>query len=145
MQSSAALPRASFGTNGPTTPCSRRPLFMRCTCGSSTNGRSIGRIERISLVSLRRSCAGSWSRSEEHTSELQSLRHIVCRLLLEKKDKLIAIVRRDRVLSIVTHINAPCIFADPHRLYDLVLTGIDDTHHPQIAIGCGQLTPDVRH
>src|SRR5262245_64272688 len=26
-------------------------------------------------------------RSEEHTSELQSLRHIVCRLLLEKKKK----------------------------------------------------------
>src|SRR5437899_5510842 len=25
------------------------------------------------------------SRSEEHTSELQSLRHLVCRLLLEKK------------------------------------------------------------
>src|SRR5437899_9242183 len=28
----------------------------------------------------------SW-RSEEHTSELQSLRHLVCRLLLEKKKK----------------------------------------------------------
>src|SRR5437899_8330568 len=27
-------------------------------------------------------------RSEEHTSELQSLRHIVCRLLLEKKKQL---------------------------------------------------------
>src|SRR5262245_59698104 len=26
-----------------------------------------------------------WTRSEEHTSELQSLRHLVCRLLLEKK------------------------------------------------------------
>src|SRR5262245_64040201 len=26
-------------------------------------------------------------RSEEHTSELQSLRHLVCRLLLEKKRK----------------------------------------------------------
>src|SRR5437899_7089298 len=26
-------------------------------------------------------------RSEEHTSELQSLRHLVCRLLLEKKNK----------------------------------------------------------
>src|SRR5262245_62646560 len=26
-------------------------------------------------------------RSEEHTSELQSLRHLVCRLLLEKKKK----------------------------------------------------------
>src|SRR5436853_4392843 len=28
-----------------------------------------------------------FSRSEEHTSELQSLRHLVCRLLLEKKNK----------------------------------------------------------
>src|SRR5947199_6256127 len=27
------------------------------------------------------------ARSEEHTSELQSLRHLVCRLLLEKKKK----------------------------------------------------------
>src|SRR5262245_62872090 len=27
-------------------------------------------------------------RSEEHTSELQSLRHLVCRLLLEKKNEL---------------------------------------------------------
>src|SRR5258705_12888151 len=30
-------------------------------------------------------CAAA--RSEEHTSELQSLRHLVCRLLLEKKKK----------------------------------------------------------
>src|SRR5205814_10576888 len=30
--------------------------------------------------------AGSGARSEEHTSELQSLRHLVCRLLLEKKN-----------------------------------------------------------
>src|SRR5947199_7427821 len=29
----------------------------------------------------------SSQRSEEHTSELQSLRHLVCRLLLEKKKK----------------------------------------------------------
>src|SRR5262245_66560982 len=28
------------------------------------------------------------NRSEEHTSELQSLRHIVCRLLLEKKNSI---------------------------------------------------------
>src|SRR5262245_63150820 len=28
---------------------------------------------------------GGFPRSEEHTSELQSLRHLVCRLLLEKK------------------------------------------------------------
>src|SRR5262245_52609026 len=36
---------------------------------------------------------GSNSRSEEHTSELQSLRHLVCRLLLEKKKKKIEIAR----------------------------------------------------
>src|SRR5258705_5797887 len=32
-------------------------------------------------------------RSEEHTSELQSLRHLVCRLLLEKKKKYINVTR----------------------------------------------------
>src|SRR5205814_9809305 len=31
-------------------------------------------------------CVGDRFRSEEHTSELQSLRHLVCRLLLEKKN-----------------------------------------------------------
>src|SRR5205814_10156098 len=31
--------------------------------------------------------ARRYGRSEEHTSELQSLRHLVCRLLLEKKKK----------------------------------------------------------
>src|SRR5262245_64629907 len=31
------------------------------------------------------STCGVQRRSEEHTSELQSLRHLVCRLLLEKK------------------------------------------------------------
>src|SRR5262245_65224829 len=30
---------------------------------------------------------GHSERSEEHTSELQSLRHLVCRLLLEKKNE----------------------------------------------------------
>src|SRR5262245_62394181 len=36
--------------------------------------------------SAQRDHAGQ-ARSEEHTSELQSLRHLVCRLLLEKKKK----------------------------------------------------------
>src|SRR5437016_7659838 len=31
--------------------------------------------------------ASIWLRSEEHTSELQSLTNLVCRLLLEKKNK----------------------------------------------------------
>src|SRR5471030_3534602 len=36
-------------------------------------------------------CERARWRSEEHTSELQSLRHLVCRLLLEKKKKGLAI------------------------------------------------------
>src|SRR5947199_3759649 len=35
----------------------------------------------------RYAAAAAQARSEEHTSELQSLRHLVCRLLLEKKKK----------------------------------------------------------
>src|SRR5262245_63607958 len=41
----------------------------------------------------------SWrtvTRSEEHTSELQSLRHLVCRLLLEKKKK-----KKEKTLIII--------------------------------------------
>src|SRR5437899_4115566 len=40
------------------------------------------------LISKRKRCERKpRNRSEEHTSELQSLRHLVCRLLLEKKKK----------------------------------------------------------
>src|SRR5438045_9143920 len=40
------------------------------------------------LADQRARRAGNFTvRSEEHTSELQSLRHLVCRLLLEKKKK----------------------------------------------------------
>src|SRR3989442_8679530 len=35
-----------------------------------------------------------WYRSEEHTSELQSRPHLVCRLLLEKKNQALARARR---------------------------------------------------
>src|ERR1035438_10634476 len=37
------------------------------------------------------------TRSEEHTSELQSLRHLVCRLLLEKKKYTIIIYTHRRI------------------------------------------------
>src|SRR5437899_10258599 len=37
-----------------------------------------------------RSRSKQGARSEEHTSELQSLRHLVCRLLLEKKNTQVA-------------------------------------------------------
>src|ERR1035438_10696499 len=52
------------------------------------------RGHHIDLMRLGRSLLGvlvvialvQFYRSEEHTSELQSLRHLVCRLLLEKKN-----------------------------------------------------------
>src|SRR3989441_2412392 len=37
------------------------------------------------LATVSKSFCGSYERSEEHTSELQSLAYLVCRLLLEKK------------------------------------------------------------
>src|SRR5258705_10304928 len=42
-------------------------------------------------------------RSEEHTSELQSLRHLVCRLLLEKKKKFENHKKDDIRVVMVTH------------------------------------------
>src|SRR2546425_8395428 len=40
-------------------------------------------VERRVIVDMLERTA--WNRSEEHTSELQSLAYLVCRLLLEKK------------------------------------------------------------
>src|SRR5258705_4862329 len=38
-------------------------------------------------------CGALARRSEEHTSELQSLRHLVCRLLLEKKKQIVDVAQ----------------------------------------------------
>src|SRR2546422_5782693 len=52
-------------------------------------GRDHGRVDRVLLLgAVERDCkhtALHGERSEEHTSELQSRLHLVCRLLLEKK------------------------------------------------------------
>src|SRR5690625_6750423 len=47
-------------------------------------GRWSGAVRRGDALHLLR---GAAARSEEHTSELQSRGHLVCRLLLEKKKK----------------------------------------------------------
>src|SRR2546429_5308176 len=70
------------------------PAYLRFS--SQRNGNSGSRILAGipgDWAQISRSCpigmwAGHWSqwmRSEEHTSELQSRLHLVCRLLLEKK------------------------------------------------------------
>src|SRR5690349_23012620 len=59
-------------------------------CGAGTGGTSatIGRYLRYRRLHTRR--------SEEHTSELQSRRDLVCRLLLEKKKKKIKKTHRSQ-------------------------------------------------
>src|SRR2546429_2671970 len=50
------------------------------------NQRSRARLQALSPVGTLNGCHGRQpARSEEHTSELQSRLHLVCRLLLEKK------------------------------------------------------------
>src|SRR2546425_4482393 len=44
-------------------------------------------LDRLAPVQLDGDDLGAEARSEEHTSELQSLAYLVCRLLLEKKKK----------------------------------------------------------
>src|SRR2546430_10352313 len=55
----------------------------RASATKSSARESRGRISRPS----RSSASASASRSEEHTSELQSQSNLVCRLLLEKKNE----------------------------------------------------------
>src|SRR3712207_7282944 len=62
------------------TICNCGGTIPPCSRSSSSRSRSAG----SSLIS--NSLAG---RSEEHTSELQSRQYLVCRLLLEKKKKLL--------------------------------------------------------
>src|SRR5258708_8570854 len=56
-------------------------LFLRGTRTQHHGGRS---------VPLARHPSGIADRSEEHTSELQSPDHLVCRLLLEKKKNVLS-------------------------------------------------------
>src|SRR3989441_3220427 len=85
--SSMSSPSAELGTESAGAPlearnariCSRPPVTAPVTTPTPvTATRAIARPARR---------AASRSRSEEHTSELQSLAYLVCRLLLEKKKK----------------------------------------------------------
>src|SRR5258705_12713133 len=65
-------------------------LFRSCATVCPTYSDSQALCQWV--VSVLMPCLPGWqsaweSRSEEHTSELQSLRHLVCRLLLEKKNE----------------------------------------------------------
>src|SRR3989442_9692983 len=94
----------------------RSTLFPYTTLFRSRWERGLNR-QSWSLTFLIR---GASKRSEEHTSELQSRPHLVCRLLLEKKKKLtdynngnIIVLHNDRISHIglkafITKLNALC-------------------------------------
>src|SRR5687767_15271096 len=69
-------------------------LFRSWTAASpraatASASRTCGRVRQRRRRRLQRvKCAPGQRRSEEHTSELQSLAYLVCRLLLEKKKDL---------------------------------------------------------
>src|SRR5689334_24254481 len=72
----------------PYTTLFRSAIVSRATGLPAT--QTISRMERAdaSMAAMRAPSASSRRRrSEEHTSELQSQFHLVCRLLLEKKKK----------------------------------------------------------
>src|SRR5438874_8958460 len=72
-------------------PPPRSTLFpyttlFRSHCWSGNQTKSDGFIEVCIEMVPRISNVSNCGRSEEHTSELQSRRDLVCRLLLEKKN-----------------------------------------------------------
>src|SRR5207253_10657254 len=83
-----SLPCDSLGTmaagTAPGASCGgglHSPPTRRLTAGGPAPGSALGAPAPAGRVVPRRSTV----RSEEHTSELQSRGHLVCRLLLEKK------------------------------------------------------------
>src|SRR2546429_5288210 len=78
------------------------PIYTRISA-TPTAPRS-GRHTQSGTASAATNC---WPRSEEHTSELQSRLHLVCRLLLEKQTKLDG---KDNAADLAQEIAAPAIF-----------------------------------
>src|SRR5258706_9504142 len=70
----------------PYTTLFRSPVNIATVLCSTTSQRKISLfIPPAASVRQSGEKAAAWLRSEEHTSELQSLTNLVCRLLLEKK------------------------------------------------------------
>src|SRR5436309_5758656 len=93
----------------------RSTLFPYTTLFRSPLPLGEGRGERLKDQPLTLTFSQRERRSEEHTSELQSRENLVCRLLLEKKNKYITQLRLNQpYLSFPTHYE--------HRDYLLRLT-----------------------
>src|SRR5690348_17649212 len=72
-----------FRSRGTGLLCASQPAARRCSLAR----RAVRRGDRPRRDKVAKEHAARRPRSEEHTSELQSPVHLVCRLLLEKKKK----------------------------------------------------------
>src|SRR2546429_5950969 len=61
------------------------------------------RVGQLGIQFVDRPVQALGERSEEHTSELQSRLHLVCRLLLEKKKSIVATARWSYALTSTPH------------------------------------------
>src|SRR5688500_19921658 len=60
---------------------------LRATAAAAQRGGGLGALRGLPRRLPAGAAAGAAARSEEHTSELQSPCNLVCRLLLEKKNR----------------------------------------------------------
>src|SRR5689334_23563082 len=85
----------------------RSTLFPYTTLFRSPTGLDLLYNEAATVDVARRDGA---TRSEEHTSELQSQFHLVCRLLLEKKKKTIVTTKK--------HFNSHILLTISHAVHE---------------------------
>src|SRR5207249_6304268 len=72
--------------------------WMQPTDGPTRGGKPSLTV----AVTLLPTCCNSIARSEEHTSELQSRFDLVCRLLLEKKKKIVFVQAKECINKLTT-------------------------------------------
>src|SRR5260370_11718847 len=109
-----------------------RPTLMLLPCSlqriSDTQGTRFGATsKRLYMIVLQNVC-----RSEEHTSELQSHLNLVCRLLLEKKNRRRALSLRSGqtrlTLALSRHSVDPLRGALSPRVFTAVRARLHQTH-----------------
>src|SRR2546422_7765791 len=81
----------------------RSTLFPYTTLFRSPTAKRLASAANSPAWATTQRVAHAGERSEEHTSELQSRLHLVCRLLLEKKKKLNHSTRTQRIHRRVQH------------------------------------------
>src|SRR3989441_7007904 len=89
LSGAASPPRRRY-SRGEVQEIVKRASELEATTPTAGGAMTLGGVEALAAevgIASRVVRAAAESRSEEHTSELQSLAYLVCRLLLEKKKK----------------------------------------------------------